>query len=80
MEIKVFIDIKNGRIEICNIEVFDYWLLMEICDKLNLSFIGSKFCLIEISMLINILYRICLEDDEVYSKWNIFCEKIKGIM
>ncbi|XP_025724776.1 lipoyl amidotransferase LIPT1, mitochondrial [Callorhinus ursinus] len=80
LEIKIFIGIKGGRIEICNIEAPDHWLPLEICDKLNSSFIGSKFCPNEITMLTNILHRTCPEDDELHSKWNILCEKIKGIM
>ncbi|XP_004686215.1 PREDICTED: lipoyltransferase 1, mitochondrial [Condylura cristata] len=75
LEIKVFIDIKNGRIEVCKIEAPDHWLPLEVCDKLNSSFIGSKFCPTEIT-----LHKTCLEDDELHSKWNILCEKIKGIM
>ncbi|XP_039723080.1 lipoyl amidotransferase LIPT1, mitochondrial isoform X1 [Pteropus medius] len=80
LEIKVFLDIKNGRIEICNIEAPDHWLPLEIRDKLNSSFIGSKFCPAEVTMLTNILHRTCAEDGELQSKWNILCEKIKGIM
>ncbi|XP_016012784.1 lipoyltransferase 1, mitochondrial [Rousettus aegyptiacus] len=80
LEIKVFLDIKNGRIEICNIEAPDHWLPLEIRDKLNSSFIGSKFCPAEMTMLTNILQRTCVEDGELQSKWNILCEKIKGIM
>lgn len=75
LEIKVFIDIKNGRIELCNIKAPDHWLPLEICDKLNSSFIGSKFCPIETTS-----HKSCLENDELHSKWNILCEKIKGIM
>ncbi|XP_070252770.1 lipoyl amidotransferase LIPT1, mitochondrial [Myotis yumanensis] len=80
LEIKVLIDIKKGRIEICNIEAPDHWLPRKICDKLNSTFIGSKFCPIETTMLTNGLHEACPEDDEVHSKWNIVCEKIKGIM
>lgn len=80
LEVKVFIDIKNGRIEICNIEAPDHWLPLEICEKLNSSFIGRKFCPIETAMLTNILHRTCPEDAELHSKWTILCENIKGIM
>lgn len=80
LEIKVLIDIKNGKIETFNIEAPDHWLPWEICDKLNSTLIGSKFCPIETTMLTNVLHETCLEDDEVHSKWNIVCEKIKGIM
>ncbi|KAM6177652.1 lipoyl amidotransferase LIPT1, mitochondrial [Rhynchocyon petersi] len=80
LEIKVHIDIKNGRIQVCNIEAPDNWLPLEVCDKLNSSLMDSKFCPIETTMLMNILLRTCPEDHELYSKWNILCEKIKGIM
>ncbi|OWK09977.1 LIPT1 [Cervus elaphus hippelaphus] len=80
LEIKVFIDVKNGRIEVCNIEAPDHWLPLEICDQLNSSFIGSKFCPIETTMLTSILHRTYPGDDELHSRWNILCEKIKGIM
>ncbi|KAM5228340.1 lipoyl amidotransferase LIPT1, mitochondrial [Ctenodactylus gundi] len=80
LEIKVFIDIKNGRIETCNIEVPDHWLPLEIRDVLNSSFIGSKFCPVETTMLTNILLRTCPGDHKLHSKWSILCEKIKGIM
>lgn len=80
LEIKVLIDVKKGRIEICNIEAPDHWLPRKICDKLNSTFIGSKFCPIETTMLTNVLHETCPEDEEVHSKWNIVCENIKGIM
>lgn len=80
LEIKVFIDVKNGRIEICNIEIPDHWLPLEICAKLNSGFIGSKFCPIESATLTNTLCRTYPEDTELHSKWNLLCEKIKGIM
>ncbi|EHB10592.1 Lipoyltransferase 1, mitochondrial [Heterocephalus glaber] len=80
LEIKVFLDIKNGRIEICNIEAPDHWLPLEIYDKLNSSLTGSKFCPIETTMITHMLLRTCPEDHELHSKWNILCEKIKGIM
>ncbi|XP_007957657.1 lipoyltransferase 1, mitochondrial [Orycteropus afer afer] len=80
LEIKVYIDIKNGRIQVCNIEAPGHWLPLEVCDKLNSNFINSKFCPIETTMLTNLLLRTCPEDHELYSKWNILCEKMKGIM
>ncbi|XP_004594274.2 lipoyltransferase 1, mitochondrial [Ochotona princeps] len=80
LEIKVFIDVKNGRIEICSIEAPDHWLPLEICDKFNSSFIGSKFCPNEATMLTDILLRTYPEDQKLHSKWNILCDKIKGIM
>jgi lipoyltransferase 1 len=80
LEIKVSIDIKNGRIEICNIQAPDHWLPLEICDRLNSSFIGSKFCPIEATVLTNTLLKTYPEDHELHSKWSILCEKIRGIM
>lgn len=80
LEIKVFIDIKNGRIEVCNIKAPDHWLPLEICDRLNSGFIGSKFCPTETTVLTSTLRRTCPEDDGLHSKWNILCEKIKEIM
>ncbi|XP_049712519.1 lipoyltransferase 1, mitochondrial isoform X2 [Elephas maximus indicus] len=80
VEIKVHVDIKNGRILACNIKAPDHWLPPEVCDKLNSRFIDSKFCPIETTMLTDILLRTCPGDHELYSKWNILCEKMKGIM
>ncbi|XP_006870813.1 PREDICTED: lipoyltransferase 1, mitochondrial [Chrysochloris asiatica] len=80
LEIKVHIDIKNGRIQICNIEVPEHWLPLEVCEKLNSCFIDSKFCPVETTMLTSILLRTCPQDHELYKKWYILCEKIKGIM
>lgn len=80
LEIKVLIDVKNGRIETCNIEAPDHWLPQGIRDRLNSTFIGSKFCPTETTVLTNVSHGTCPEDDEVHSKWNIVCEKIKGIM
>ncbi|XP_003794412.1 lipoyltransferase 1, mitochondrial, partial [Otolemur garnettii] len=75
LEIKVFIDIKNGRIEICNIEAPDHWLPLQICERLSSGLIGSKFCPTEATMLTNILLRTCPQDYELHSKWNMLCEK-----
>ncbi|XP_004704406.1 lipoyltransferase 1, mitochondrial [Echinops telfairi] len=80
MEIKIRIDINNGRIQGCNIEAPAHWLPLEVCDKLNSSFIDSKFCPVEATLLTNILLRTCPEDRELHNKWNILCDKIKGIM
>ncbi|XP_005400796.1 PREDICTED: lipoyltransferase 1, mitochondrial [Chinchilla lanigera] len=80
LEIKVFLDIKNGRIEMCKIEAPDHWLPLAICDKLNSSLTGSKFCPIETTMIMHMLLRMCPGDQELHSKWNVLCEKIKGIM
>ncbi|XP_004474427.2 lipoyl amidotransferase LIPT1, mitochondrial [Dasypus novemcinctus] len=80
LEIKVYIDIKNGRIESCNIEAPEHWLPREITDRFNLSFVGSKFCPVETTMLANIFLRTCPENHELHSKWNFLCEKLKGIM
>ncbi|XP_042551315.1 lipoyltransferase 1, mitochondrial [Dipodomys spectabilis] len=80
VEIKVFIDIKNGRIEMCNIEAPDHWLPLEVCDTLCSGFIGSKFYPIETTLMTNMLLKTYPEDYELHSKWNILCEKIKGIM
>lgn len=80
LPIQVSIDVKKGRIETCDIKAPDHWLPLEIGNKLNSSFIGSKFCPIEATLLTNILLRTCPDDQHLHSKWNILCEKIKGIM
>uniref|UniRef100_A0A8I6AHD8 Lipoyltransferase 1 n=1 Tax=Rattus norvegicus TaxID=10116 RepID=A0A8I6AHD8_RAT len=78
LEIQVFMDVKNGRIETCDIKAPDHWLPLEIGDKLNSSFIGSKFCPVETTLLTNILLRT--DDHHLQSKLNILCEKIRGMM
>lgn len=80
VDVQVLMDVKSGRIETCNIEAPDHWLPREVGDKLNSAFIGSKFCPFETIMLTNVSPGTSPEDDEVHSKWNIVCEKIKGIM
>lgn len=81
LEVKVFIDVNSGRIETCHIETPDHWLPLDVCDKLNSSFIGLKFCPTETAVLTNtIIHNICPEDKKLHIKWNILCERIKGIM
>nr|BAC33210.1 unnamed protein product [Mus musculus] len=80
LEIQVFMDVKNGRIETCAIKAPDHWLPLEIGEKLNSSFIGSKFCPVETTLLTNVLLRTCPGDHHLHSKWYILCEKIRGIM
>ncbi|XP_051008724.1 lipoyltransferase 1, mitochondrial isoform X2 [Acomys russatus] len=80
LEIQVFMDVKNGRIETCDIKAPGHWLPLEMGDKLNSSFIGSKFCPIETALLTNLLVRTCPDDHRLHSKWNVLCEKIRGIM
>ncbi|XP_044526361.1 lipoyltransferase 1, mitochondrial [Gracilinanus agilis] len=79
-EIKVYVDIKNGRIEDCKIDAPDHWLPLEMLDKLSTSFIGNKFCQSETSVLINALLRTCPKDYELNTKWHLLCQKVKSIM
>ncbi|XP_043853088.1 lipoyltransferase 1, mitochondrial [Dromiciops gliroides] len=79
-EIKIYVDVKNGRIEDCKIDSPNHWLPPKMLDKLSTSFIGNKFCQSEATVLINALLRTCPKDHEVYSKWYLLCEKVKTIM
>ncbi|XP_027712443.1 lipoyltransferase 1, mitochondrial [Vombatus ursinus] len=79
-EMKIRIDVKNGRIEDCSIDAPDHWLPQEMLDKLSTRFIGNKFCQSEATVLINALLRTCPKDHELYSKWHLLCEKVKTIM
>ncbi|CAH7230449.1 lipoyltransferase 1, mitochondrial [Phodopus roborovskii] len=80
LEIQVSIDVKNGLIETFDIKAPGHWLPPEIGNTLNSSFIGSKFCPTETTLLTNMLLRTCPDDQRLHSKWKILCEKIRGIM
>lgn len=79
LEIKVNMDVKNGRIETCNIDVPQYWLPPAMCDELKNNLIGSKFCPSEATAIITALLRVCT-DYTLYSKLDLLCMKLKTLM
>ncbi|XP_054830024.1 lipoyltransferase 1, mitochondrial [Eublepharis macularius] len=79
LDIKINMDVKNGKIETCNIDVPQHWLPQAMCDKLKDSLIGSKFCPTETTTVVNALLRTCA-DYKLYSKWNLLCQKVLTLM
>ncbi|XP_048348645.1 lipoyltransferase 1, mitochondrial [Sphaerodactylus townsendi] len=79
LDVKINMDIKNGKIETCNIGVSEHWLPLMMCDKLKDSLIGSKFCPSETMAVANALLSTCT-DYRLYRKWNLLCEKVLTLM
>ncbi|XP_042314340.1 lipoyltransferase 1, mitochondrial [Sceloporus undulatus] len=79
VEIKINMEVKNGKIETCSIDVPHFWLPPTMCDELNNYLIGSKFCPSETSAVATALLRTCT-DYKLHSKWNILCEKLVALM
>lgn len=79
LEIMINMDVKNGRIETCSIEVPEYWLPPTMCDELKNHLIGSKFCPSEATAIITALMRVCA-DHTLYSKLDVLCMKLISLM
>lgn len=80
IDVKVDLDVKHGRIEVCNIDLPEQWLPPALCSELVNSFTGSKFCPNEITTLATTLLRVCPQDDEMHSRWNLLCENMTRLM
>ncbi|XP_019380587.1 PREDICTED: lipoyltransferase 1, mitochondrial [Gavialis gangeticus] len=76
LEVKVDMDIKHGRIEVCNINLPEEWLPPALCGELEKNLIGSKFCPSEMTALASALLRSCPQDYEVHRRWNLLCENM----
>ncbi|KAJ7319693.1 hypothetical protein JRQ81_019204 [Phrynocephalus forsythii] len=79
LEVKINMDVKNGKIDTCNIDVPQLWLPLAMCDELKNHLIGSKFCPGEATAVAAALLRTCT-DTTLHSKWSILCEKIITLM
>nr|XP_056717993.1 lipoyltransferase 1, mitochondrial [Euleptes europaea] len=79
LDVKISMDIKNGKIETCNIDVPQHWLPPMMCNKLGDSLIGSKFCPSKTTYVANALLSTCT-DYKLYRKWNLLCEKVLTLM
>uniref|UniRef100_A0A8D0E952 Lipoyl amidotransferase LIPT1, mitochondrial n=1 Tax=Salvator merianae TaxID=96440 RepID=A0A8D0E952_SALMN len=75
VEIKAHVDVKNGKIESCVIDVPEFWLPGIMCDDLEDHLIGSKFCSSEITAVASALLRT-YSNNNLQMKWNLLCEKI----
>ncbi|XP_070799250.1 lipoyl amidotransferase LIPT1, mitochondrial [Pituophis catenifer annectens] len=79
VEIWVCMDIKNGNIETCQIDVPQNWLPLDVCVELRNSLIGNKFCPNESTAVATALLRTWT-DSTLHSKLHILCEKIITLM
>ncbi|XP_053560837.1 lipoyltransferase 1, mitochondrial [Bombina bombina] len=80
LDVKLSIDIKNGYIETCFIDLPNYWLPQELCNEMQSSLVGSKFCPSETAFIISTLLRTCPENEDIHNKGNMLCEKLLSIM
>ncbi|XP_033003466.1 lipoyltransferase 1, mitochondrial [Lacerta agilis] len=79
VEIKINVDVKNGKMETCNIDMPPFWLPPIMCDELKNHLIGSKFCPKETTAVAAALMRTCT-DYKIHGKWNLLCENIVSLM
>ncbi|XP_068780241.1 lipoyl amidotransferase LIPT1, mitochondrial [Struthio camelus] len=80
LDVKVDMDVKHGRIEVCNIDVPEQWLPPPLCNELGKNLTGRKFCPKEIATLASTLLRTYPQDDELHNKWNLLCENMRLLM
>uniref|UniRef100_A0A8D0GWA1 Lipoyl amidotransferase LIPT1, mitochondrial n=1 Tax=Sphenodon punctatus TaxID=8508 RepID=A0A8D0GWA1_SPHPU len=80
LEVKVYMEVKYGKIEVCSIELPQQWLPPDLCDELKKNLIGSKFCPSEITAVTSALLRTGPQDYELHNKWNLLCEKVIMLM
>ncbi|XP_015686930.1 lipoyltransferase 1, mitochondrial [Protobothrops mucrosquamatus] len=79
VEIQINMDIKNGNIEACQIDVPQNWLPLDVCVELGNSLIGNRFCPNESTAMATALLRTWA-DSTLHSKLHILCEKIVTLM
>lgn len=79
LDLKINMDIKNGKIETFDIDLPQHWLPPMMCDKLKDNLVGSRFCPNETKAMANALLRTCT-DYKLYSKWNLLYEKVLTLM
>ncbi|XP_029444119.1 lipoyltransferase 1, mitochondrial [Rhinatrema bivittatum] len=75
LDVKLNMNVKNGAIESCSLQLPDQWLPAEMCEELQNKLIGSKFCPDEIPLV-----RMYPDDYELHNKWNLLCEKMKTVI
>ncbi|XP_030331701.1 lipoyltransferase 1, mitochondrial [Strigops habroptila] len=80
LDVKVDMDVKHGRIEVCNIDLPQQWLPPALCSELVKSLTGNKFCPNETTVLVTTLLRTCPQDGDLQSRWNLLCENMKMLM
>ncbi|NXD07519.1 LIPT Lipoyltransferase, partial [Nothocercus nigrocapillus] len=80
LEVKVDMEVKHGRIEVCNIDAPEQWLPPGLCQELAKSLTGSRFCPDEVAVLASTLLRTCPQDNELRNKWNLLCENMRMLM
>uniref|UniRef100_A0A8C5LWH5 Lipoyl amidotransferase LIPT1, mitochondrial n=1 Tax=Leptobrachium leishanense TaxID=445787 RepID=A0A8C5LWH5_9ANUR len=80
LDVKLTMDIRNGYIETCSIELPEYWIPQDLSKELQDGLLGSKFCPKETTFLLSTLLRTCSQDEDVCAKWNLLSEKMVSIM
>ncbi|MEE6470451.1 hypothetical protein FKM82_008974 [Ascaphus truei] len=80
IDVKLSVDVKNGYIEACTMELPDHWLPQGLCNELENCLLGSKFCPSETALLVSNLRRTCAQNGDLDTKWNMLCDKLVAIM
>ncbi|NWX84527.1 LIPT Lipoyltransferase, partial [Nothoprocta pentlandii] len=80
LQVKVDMEVKHGKIEVCNIDAPEQWLPPGLCQELAKSLTGSRFCPDEATVLASTWLRTCPRDDELRHKCNLLCENVRMLM
>ncbi|XP_036397208.1 lipoyltransferase 1, mitochondrial [Megalops cyprinoides] len=73
-------DVKNGIIETCTIELPHDWLPTAICKDLSTLLVGSKFCPTETAVVTAAMLRTNRLSNEFENKMHILCESVAAVM
>ncbi|KAG9339440.1 hypothetical protein JZ751_023577 [Albula glossodonta] len=73
-------DVKNGVIEMCTIELPQDWLPKSVCTELSEVLIGCKFCPNEVAVLTAAVLRTHPLDSEIETKMHILCQNVTAVM
>ncbi|XP_064167047.1 lipoyltransferase 1, mitochondrial [Anguilla rostrata] len=73
-------DVKNGIIETCSIELPQDWLPTALCRELNALLVGCKFCPSEVAVLTSAVLRTTPLNSELETKMNILCQHVAAAM
>ncbi|XP_061081496.1 lipoyltransferase 1, mitochondrial [Conger conger] len=79
-KVRLNMDVKNGIIETCSIELPQDWLPSAVCHELNAVLVGCKFCPSEVAVLTSAVLRTTPLNSELETKMNILCQNVAAVM
>ncbi|KAL4656948.1 hypothetical protein GN956_G3953 [Arapaima gigas] len=79
-KVHLHMDVKNGIIETCGIEIPHNWLPPETCAELSRLMVGSRFCPTDTALIFTAFLRSNPESHKLETKIHILSENIAALM